>query len=256
MSKDYFKNRPRIQCPNCGAMITKACYKKHYQACINPDSKLNVCRADNTSCQSREDLFCMYCHKECKNKNSLAQHEVRCPNNPNRKDFDKLIKYSEEARGQTAETNERVKRSSSSLRKKYTNGYVHPMRGRKVSFEYEYLIHNNEEINKWLHYIQNNTFTFPQYTVSEKRHEQYVPLSPRINEYLYEHELIAATITGIKDIHNYTVHHINKQRDDNRPENLLVFASFTEHKRFHNSPYAYLTYDEETHLFHCEIKKE
>ena len=27
---------------------------------------------------------CKYCNKECKNKNSLAQHEIRCKDNPNK----------------------------------------------------------------------------------------------------------------------------------------------------------------------------
>lgn len=30
------------------------------------------------------EFICRYCGKICKNKNSLAQHEVRCKNNPNR----------------------------------------------------------------------------------------------------------------------------------------------------------------------------
>ena len=29
-------------------------------------------------------MKCQYCGKECKNKNSLAQHEIRCSNNPNK----------------------------------------------------------------------------------------------------------------------------------------------------------------------------
>lgn len=29
-------------------------------------------------------MKCKYCDKECKNKNSLAQHECRCKDNPNR----------------------------------------------------------------------------------------------------------------------------------------------------------------------------
>lgn len=29
-------------------------------------------------------LLCKYCKKECKNKNSLAQHEIRCKHNPDR----------------------------------------------------------------------------------------------------------------------------------------------------------------------------
>lgn len=31
-----------------------------------------------------EKFICKYCGKECKNKNSLAQHEIRCKENPNR----------------------------------------------------------------------------------------------------------------------------------------------------------------------------
>jgi very-short-patch-repair endonuclease len=29
-------------------------------------------------------FICKYCNKSCKNKNSLAQHEIRCKNNPNK----------------------------------------------------------------------------------------------------------------------------------------------------------------------------
>jgi hypothetical protein len=29
-------------------------------------------------------MFCKYCGKECKNENSLKQHEIRCKSNPNR----------------------------------------------------------------------------------------------------------------------------------------------------------------------------
>lgn len=31
-----------------------------------------------------EQFICRYCGKVCKNKNSLAQHEIRCKENPNR----------------------------------------------------------------------------------------------------------------------------------------------------------------------------
>jgi len=33
--------------------------------------------------ESNEQFICCYCGKECKNKNSLAQHECRCKANPN-----------------------------------------------------------------------------------------------------------------------------------------------------------------------------
>lgn len=32
----------------------------------------------------RDDLFCQYCGKKCKNLNSLRQHEIRCKENPNK----------------------------------------------------------------------------------------------------------------------------------------------------------------------------
>lgn len=32
----------------------------------------------------RNDLYCQYCKKQCKNLNSLKQHEIRCKDNPNR----------------------------------------------------------------------------------------------------------------------------------------------------------------------------
>ena len=36
-------------------------------------------------------MICQYCGKECKNKNSLIQHEIRCKANPNKINMDYLI---------------------------------------------------------------------------------------------------------------------------------------------------------------------
>ena len=35
-----------------------------------------------------KDLVCEFCWKECKNKNSLAQHSIRCPKNPEKLNMD------------------------------------------------------------------------------------------------------------------------------------------------------------------------
>lgn len=43
--------------------------------------KKNVTRKSD---ELRDDLFCQYCGKQCKNINSLRTHEVRCKQNPNR----------------------------------------------------------------------------------------------------------------------------------------------------------------------------
>ena len=66
------------------------------------------------------NLVCPYCNKICKNNNSLAQHRVRCPKNPDRipiNDFSKMYaSYSDEVKqrmswnkGLTKETSESVK---------------------------------------------------------------------------------------------------------------------------------------------------
>jgi len=39
-----------------------------------------------------EYLICQYCGKECKNKNSLIQHEIRCKLNPNKINMDYMLR--------------------------------------------------------------------------------------------------------------------------------------------------------------------
>ena len=53
----------------------------------------------------------------------------------------------------------------------------------------------------------------------------------------------------------FDVHHIDKNSLNNDIHNLLVFNTSDDHKRFHNSKYAWLTYDEETHFFSCVMKR-
>lgn len=60
-----------------------------------------------------DDLFCKFCGKECKNKNSLVQHEIRCKLNPNKintinKGFNNKGRIAWN-KGLTEETDERVK---------------------------------------------------------------------------------------------------------------------------------------------------
>lgn len=58
------------------------------------------------------EFICKYCGKICKNKNSLAQHECRCKENPNRIKIDGN-RYSHQAwnKGLTKETDERIAKS-------------------------------------------------------------------------------------------------------------------------------------------------
>jgi hypothetical protein len=61
------------------------------------------------------NYICKYCGKICKNNNSLAQHEIRCPKNNNR------IPCPSWNKGKTKETDVRVRQQSEALVMKKTS---------------------------------------------------------------------------------------------------------------------------------------
>ena len=144
--EQYDKNRPRVECPNCGKLVTKAVFKKHYKACINPNSKLNN-KSSNIYKLDHEGLNCKFCTKEFKSRNALIQHELRCPNNPKRKDFSNLSNYVSTVRkGKTKEDLPEIQKQVNTMLQKYSNGYVSPNTGRKIVIDYVYKEHNENEI--------------------------------------------------------------------------------------------------------------
>ena len=55
------------------------------------------------------------------------------------------------------------------------------------------------------------------------------------NGYVYEHVLVAEKKHGRPILSTENVHHINGIKDDNRPENLVVCQTFSDHMRaYHN----------------------
>lgn len=212
--------------------------------------------------KERPNLFCEFCGKQCKSLNSLNQHSTRCKENPNRKSYNHLGKYSSEHRkGKTKDTCEEIARQRDTMLKKYEEGYVSPIKGRKIYFEYIYQEHNNAEIAKWLKYVSENNFIIPKLDIIS-HNEGY--------QVLAKHQFKSDNTVNLTFVHNYianilldnkltktnTVHHIDSNRMNNEITNLMIFIDGNNHKRFHNSKYAYLIYDETTHLFSCKLLKD
>ena len=73
----------------------------------------------NKFLEHRDDLYCQYCGKQCKNLNSLKQHECRCKLNPNKiKDTLSNIGWS---KGLTKNTDDRIAKLSTSMKKYHEN---------------------------------------------------------------------------------------------------------------------------------------
>ena len=69
-----------IKCKYCGNYQRPCNYQRHINRHINnPDSFKSYSYKLN-----HEGLVCQFCNKECKNRNSLCNHERLCKLNPNR----------------------------------------------------------------------------------------------------------------------------------------------------------------------------
>lgn len=109
--------RTTIICPKCGREISKSNITKHEASCKGLQNKISYKLA-------HEGLVCQFCGKECKNRNSLCNHERTCKLNPNRQQnvgFDKFNserktgKVSSWNKGLTAKTDSRVAKGAHSL---------------------------------------------------------------------------------------------------------------------------------------------
>lgn len=69
----------KVTCPICGKEITTNNINKHINSHNNNPNYFK-----ESYSLSHDGLNCIYCGKECKSRNSLCQHEIRCKLNPNK----------------------------------------------------------------------------------------------------------------------------------------------------------------------------
>lgn len=113
----------KIKCPLCGQEISKSNYSKHQRRHQNHPETFN-----KSLVSVHDGLNCRFCGKECINKNSLVQHELRCSSNPNRIntviDNFNNIGHKSWNRGLTKETDSRVMQGAERMKEGYKSGRI------------------------------------------------------------------------------------------------------------------------------------
>lgn len=220
----------KMCCPICGNQIGKNNYNRHLSKC---DGSYKPVKHTDRYRVTHDGLNCCFCNKLCKSTNSLTQHELRCKNNPNRSESSKRD-FKAQYRNLPQETKDRMSWSkgltsndSSSVKKCAEN------RRKPHPFNDVWEEYNSNEINKWLEYVRK----FDK-SVDSKN---YISIA---------NALLSNTLSK-----ENRVHHINLNHDDNTITNLLIFESDADHKRFHNSKYAKLKYNDVTHKFISFVDK-
>ena len=256
--EEYNKNRPTITCPLCGRSITNAAYSRHYQACSNPNSKMNLRHNNEIYKLDHDDLKCKFCNNEYKSKNALCQHELRCKLNPNRKAFNGLGNWSHEnLLGQTVATSEVVKKYTDSNRKSEKRKN-HEYKPRHVV--YLYSEYNQHQIQNWFNYVDSKqtSMIIPEYRIKDNGDPRnYIIVSGMQTKQgntvklVYEHQYIANWFLDGNLTSKNIVHHIDGDRHNNEIHNLMVFETNEDHLRYHLSGKSRLIYNSETHLFKC-----
>ena len=161
---------------------------------------------------------CNYCDKECKNENSLRNHSRLCKNNPNRSlpniigFSNKLILECKHCKKEYSKSN--IKRHEESCRINENNLKQCPVCeikffGNKVTCSYSCA----------------NTYFRTGKDNGNWKDDRY-----RTTCFLYHKK--ECIICGENKI--VTVHHMNENHDDNRPENLIPLCP-THHQYFHST---------------------
>lgn len=110
-------------------------------------------------------LYCKYCGKECKNKNSLIQHEIRCKENPNKIDTSNSWNNKNRQvwnKGLTKETDERInllsKKIGDSLRGKPQHKQSEETREKISIARKKYLSDNPDKVPYLVNHSSNISY--------------------------------------------------------------------------------------------------
>lgn len=246
--------RVYVKCEICGRQIAKCGMHKHMRMHENGGYKTTEPRYH----LDHDGLNCKFCNKEFQNKNALIQHEIRCPQNPDRTCYDYLAKAHPIPKGATKETCPALMKQVETMRRKIESGYVYHRAKHVVNYIYK--DHNYDEIQKWVNFVSCSHVDIPNYEVYPYDGYQIIKDRDLTREYntkygtstiLLEHIYLMSLLLGDNFNKGNVVHHVDENKSNNELRNLLVFDSVSDHVRFHNADDAYLIYDESTHRFEC-----
>lgn len=120
--------RTKIPCEVCGQLISLSNMSKHLARHERDKTRVST----HKYALNHDGLFCQFCGKECKNRNSLCNHERLCKLNPNAMEVTGYSAEIKAGRGQghpawnkglTKETDERIAKSAETYKRNVaTNG--------------------------------------------------------------------------------------------------------------------------------------
>ena len=126
----------KVICAICNQEISVSNYSKHQRR-----HELHPETFNKSSYRITHDgLWCQFCEKICKNRNSLCNHERLCKLNPNRQESG-FVYYNASGRtawnkGLNKLVDERVEKNGESIREHYKN-FPNKQTGRKLSEEHK-----------------------------------------------------------------------------------------------------------------------
>lgn len=202
-----------------------------------------------------ENFKCRYCGKECKNNNSLAQHEIRCKNNPNRI-ISPFVEYNKNTKvpwnkGLTKETDSRVLKSSETIKELYRSGKLIPgFAGKKHTEESKKKLSRSmkkflKENPHMVPYLRNHSskISYPELYFIDVFEKENIRLKHHLQIGLYQLDFYNEDLKKYVEIDG-SQHHLPESiiRDNKRTEYLKNLG--WEGIRIDWAEYKTLSYDE------------